>query len=197
MSLAWSPQASVTPSWRYPASRFSPVSPRSSWSLPRRPSSPSCGSPRASPSTRSVMSDHSTHNTRGTSAKVVAGSLLGGVASAIALVVPPPSPQTLDTLGWIWPPLLLGLVLWMTAQTRRQPPSHRHSWLLYPVFAVMTFSAAGCGYETIQTGSGGTPAPVAGDRLLDVGGHRLNIRCVGSGSPAVVLETGLGESASA
>ena len=40
-------------------------------------------------------------------------------------------------------------------------------------------------------------APVAGDRLIDVGGHRLNIRCIGSGSPTVVLEPGLGESASA
>src|SRR5919106_3636110 len=176
MSLAWSPQASVMPSWRSPASRFSPVSPPSSWSLPRRPSSPSCGSRRALPSTRSAMSDHTT--TRGTSAKVVAGSLLGGIASAIALVAVPfaggseatitgaillgfavgwallamlstrlgdgthrwaavpaaalglggtgltiltPSTQTLDTLGWIWPPLLLGLVIWMAAQTRRLP----------------------------------------------------------------------------
>ena len=200
------------------------------------------------------MSDHSNHTTKRTSAKVVAGSLLGGVASAIALVAVPfadggeatitgaillgfaigwallamlstrlgdgshrwaavpaavlglsaagliiltPDTQALDTLGWIWPPLLLGLVFWMTAQTRRQAPSRRRSWLLYPVFAVMAFSAVGCGYETVQTGSGGTPAPVAGDRLIDVGGHRLNIRCVGSGSPTVVLEPGLGESASA
>jgi pimeloyl-ACP methyl ester carboxylesterase len=200
------------------------------------------------------MSDHSNHSTKRTSASVVAGSLLAGVASAIALVVVPfadggeatitgaillglaigwallamlstrlgdgshrwavvpavmlglsaagliiltPDTQALDTLGWIWPPLLLGLVFWMTAQTRRQASSRRRSWLLYPVFAVMAFSAVGCGYETVQTGSGGTPAPVAGDRLIDVGGHRLNIRCVGSGSPTVVLEPGLGESASA
>jgi pimeloyl-ACP methyl ester carboxylesterase len=200
------------------------------------------------------MSDHPNHTTKRTSTKVVAGSLLGGVASAIALVAVPfadggeatitgaillgfaigwallailsarhgdgthrwaavpaaalglsaaalivltPSTRTLDTLGWIWPPLLLGLVVWMTAQTRRRPSSRTCSWLLYPVFAVMAFSAAGCGYETIEAGSGHTPAPVAGDRLIDVGGHRLNIRCVGTGSPAVVLETGLGESASA
>jgi pimeloyl-ACP methyl ester carboxylesterase len=200
------------------------------------------------------MSDHSNHTTKRTSAKIVAGSLLGGVASAIALVAVPfadggeatitgaillgfaigwallamlstrlgdgshrwaavpaavlglsaaaliiltPDTQALDTLGWIWPPLLLGLVFWMTAQTRRQPPGRRRSWLLYPMFAVMAFSAVGCGYETVQTGSGGTPAPVAGDRLIDVGGHRLNVRCVGSGSPTVVLEPGLGESASA
>src|SRR5215218_5712453 len=200
------------------------------------------------------MSDHSNHTTKRTSAKIVAGSLLGGVASAIALVAVPfadggeatitgaillgfaigwallamlstrlgdgshrwaavpaavlglsaaaliiltPDTQALDTLGWIWPPLLLGLVFWMTAQTRRRPPGRSRSWLLYPVFAVMAFSAVGCGYETVQSGSDSTPASVAGDRLIDVGGHRLNIRCVGSGSPAVVLEAGLGESASA
>jgi pimeloyl-ACP methyl ester carboxylesterase len=200
------------------------------------------------------MSDHSNHTTKRTSAKIVAGSLLGGVASAIALVAVPfadggeatitgaillgfaigwallvmlctrlgdgshrwaavpaavlglsaaaliiltPSTQALDTLGWIWPPLLLGLVFWMTAQTRRQPPSSRRAWLLYPVFAVMAFSAVGCSYETVQTGSGRPAEKVAGDRLIDVGGHRLNIRCVGSGSPTVVLEPGLGESASA
>ena len=200
------------------------------------------------------MSEHTDHDTTGTPAKVVAGSLLGGVVSAVTLVAVPfasdseatitgailigfaigwallaqlsmrvgdgshrwaavpatalglsgaaliiltPSSQTLDTLGWIWPPLLLALVLWMTAQTRRQPPARRRSWLLYPVFALMAFSAVGCSYETLQTSSGGGAAPVAGDRLLDVGGHRLNIRCVGSGTPTVVLEPGLGESASA
>lgn len=36
------------------------------------------------------------------------------------------------------------------------------------------------------------------DRLVElIGDARLNIRCVGTGSPAVVLESGLGESASA
>jgi pimeloyl-ACP methyl ester carboxylesterase len=84
----------------------------------------------------------------------------------------------------------------MTAQTRREPPDRRRSWLLYPVLAVMALSAVGCGYETLQSSSGGGAAPVEGDRLVDVGGHRLNIRCIGSGSPTVVLEPGLGESAS-
>ena len=125
----------------------------------------------------------------------VPAALLG--LSASGLIILTPDTQALDMLGWIWPPLLLGLVFWMTAQTRRQPPSRRRSWLLYPVFAVMAFSAVGCGYQTVEAGSGGTPAPVAGERLVDVGGHRLNIRCAGSGSPTVVLEPGLGESASA
>src|SRR4051812_47877583 len=40
-------------------------------------------------------------------------------------------------------------------------------------------------------------AQVPGTRLFDINGHRLSIRCTGSGSPTVVLEPGLGESASA
>src|SRR3954451_14276686 len=80
--------------------------------------------------------------------------------SAAALIILTPDTQALDTLGWIWPPLLLGLVVWMTAQTRRQPSGRRRSRLLYPIFAVMAFCAVGCGYETVQTGSGGTPAAV-------------------------------------
>jgi pimeloyl-ACP methyl ester carboxylesterase len=200
------------------------------------------------------MSTHTNHSTTGTPAKVVAGSLIGGIISAITLVALPfaggseatitgailigfaigwallahlsmrsgdgshrwaavpatalglsgaaliiltPNSQTLDTLGWIWPPLLLALVLWMTAQARREPPTRRRSWLLYPVFAVMALAAIGGSYETLQASSDSGAAPVAGDRLVDVGGHRLNIRCTGSGTPTVVLEPGLGESASA
>jgi len=36
-----------------------------------------------------------------------------------------------------------------------------------------------------------TPAPTG--RLVDVGGHRLHVRCVGSGRPTVVVENGLGD----
>jgi pimeloyl-ACP methyl ester carboxylesterase len=113
-----------------------------------------------------------------------------------ALIILAPSSETLDTLGWIWPPLLLALVVWMAAQARRDRGDVRCSRLLYPVFAVMALSAVGCGYETVLTSQGAGAARVEGDRLVDVGGHRLNIRCVGSGNPTVVLEPGLGESAS-
>lgn len=34
----------------------------------------------------------------------------------------------------------------------------------------------------------------AGDDLVDIGGHRLHIKCVGSGRPTVILEAGLGDS---
>jgi hypothetical protein len=41
------------------------------------------------------------------------------------------------------------------------------------------------------------PYPVPGqfrdvDRLIDVGGYRLHLKCSGEGSPTVILEAGLG-----
>ena len=45
---------------------------------------------------------------------------LGGAA----LLVFTPSNATMDALGWVWPPALLGLLAWVTVQIRRQLP-HR------------------------------------------------------------------------
>ncbi len=55
---------------------------------------------------------------------------------------------------------------------------------------------AGCGKHTtperVDTRQHVAPAIVGGGRLVDVGGHRLYLRCEGSGSPAIVLEAGFG-----
>jgi pimeloyl-ACP methyl ester carboxylesterase len=117
--------------------------------------------------------------------------------TAAALIVLAPDPAALTTLGWVWPPLLLALVVWMTVHARRQMTSRTGQWLLYPVFGILALAAIGGGYDTLRNSTDPALAQVAGDRLVDVGGHRLNIRCTGSGSPTVVLEPGLGESASA
>ena len=55
--------------------------------------------------------------------------------------------------------------------------------------------AALCGamYDWIATRRALAATPPPG-RLVDIGGHRLHIWCTGSGSPLVVLETGLGGS---
>jgi len=114
-------------------------------------------------------------------------------ATAVALIVLAPSAATLDALGWVWPPAIFGLAVWMTVRFHRQPRPRKGSWMLYPAFALMAITAVGGAYETIAASTSDGAARVAGDRLIDVGGHRLNIRCIGSGSPAVVLEPGLGE----
>ena len=50
-------------------------------------------------------------------------------------------------LGWVWPPALLALVVWMFLRTRRRLHSRSRRWLLYPVFALMAVAAIGGGYE--------------------------------------------------
>jgi pimeloyl-ACP methyl ester carboxylesterase len=115
-------------------------------------------------------------------------------ATGTGLIVLAPDAAALTALGWVWPPLLLALAVWMLVHAPRQTPGGK--WLLYPVFGVLTLAAVGGGYETLRNATDPAHALVPGTRLVDVGGHRLSIRCTGSGGPTVVLEPGLGESAS-
>jgi pimeloyl-ACP methyl ester carboxylesterase len=126
-------------------------------------------------------------------AAVPAGAM---ALTALALIVLAPDAAALSALGWVWPALLLALVAWMTLQTRRGQPSRGARWLLYGVFAVLALSAVGGAYDALG-GSTDSIADATGHQLVDVGTHRLDIRCTGSGNPTVVLEPGLGESASA
>jgi hypothetical protein len=52
---------------------------------------------------------------------------------------------------------------------------------------------AGATYQWAATRRDLAATPPPG-RLVDVGGHRLHIWCTGSGTPSVILETGLGGS---
>jgi pimeloyl-ACP methyl ester carboxylesterase len=98
--------------------------------------------------------------------------------------------------GWIWPPVVVALVVWMTISARRSLRSRTRAWVLYPVFAVLVLSAVGGMYETSREAADRGTYAVPG-RLIDVGGHKLHINCVGTGSPTVVLEPGLGEPSTA
>src|SRR5438093_1561324 len=57
----------------------------------------------------------------------------------------------------------------------------------------VTAAGAGAAFQWIATRHDLAANPPPG-RLVDVGGHRLHILCTGAGSPAVVLESGLGGS---
>jgi pimeloyl-ACP methyl ester carboxylesterase len=111
-------------------------------------------------------------------------------ATGLGLVAFSPGDGALTAAGWIWPPLLLVLAVWVFTQVRRSVPG-RARWLLYPVALVLTVAALGGAFETVALAKDRDVA--APGRLVDIGGRRLHLRCVGTGSPTVVFESGLGE----
>ena len=108
-----------------------------------------------------------------------------------AVLVFSPGGTVLDMMGWIWPPLFLALLAATVVRVRADLHSRARRWVVYPLLAVYAVCAVGGGYETVRESvARGMPAP---GQLVDVGGHRLHLNCTGSGSPAVILESGLGE----
>ena len=103
-----------------------------------------------------------------------------------------PGTGTLEAFGWVWPVALLALVIWMIIQSRRSLRSLSRPVILYPLFAVLALAAAGGGYQTVRDTQDRSAYAMPG-QLVDVGGYKLHINCTGSGTPAVVLEAGLGE----
>ena len=101
-----------------------------------------------------------------------------------------------NELGWVWPPAIVALVAWMVIRSRHDLRSRTRVFVLYPVFAALALSAVGGAYETYRETTDPSASTMPG-RLIDVGGHKLHINCVGTGSPTVVLEPGLGEPSTA
>ena len=114
-----------------------------------------------------------------------------GLAGA-ALLAFAPSGQAIDALGWIWPPLFLVLVAGAFERVHRRLHSRTRSWVVYPLLTVYALCAVGGGYQTIREALDRRTYAAPG-QLVDVGGHRLHLHCAGSGTPTVVLESGLGE----
>jgi pimeloyl-ACP methyl ester carboxylesterase len=118
--------------------------------------------------------------------------VLGG--SGAALVAFRPGPATLDLLGWLWPPALAILVAWMVVMVRGRLRGGGR-WLVAPVIATLLVLAAGGALTTLGVATRPADLPPSG-RLVDVGGRSLYLECAGSGSPTVVLQSGLGEASS-
>src|SRR5437016_4829473 len=59
------------------------------------------------------------------------------------------------------------------------------------VALIAVLSLAGAGYEAVAARGDAQAYPPPG-RMVDVGGYQLHIQCVGTGSPTVVLDAGLG-----
>ena len=122
----------------------------------------------------------------------VAPAVFMALAGLVSLIG---SDAVRNVFGWVWPPVLLGLVVWMFIRARRQLRSRSGRWLLYPVLAVLMLASVGGGYETVRESIDTRAYPMPG-QLVDVGGHRMHLHCTGSGSPTVVLEPGHGGASS-
>src|SRR5438093_1704902 len=109
-----------------------------------------------------------------------------------SLLVFRPDANAFNVLGWIWPPALIALAVWMTVQARRNLRSLTRRLVLYPLFVALVFAGVGGSYETIQEQIDRSTTAMPG-HLVDVGGRRLYLHCTGSGSPTVVLVSGLAE----
>lgn len=114
-----------------------------------------------------------------------------GLAGA-GLLAFAPSGSVIDALGWVWAPLLLMLLARTVVGVHRDLHSRTRSWVVFPLLGFYALGAVGGGYQTIRESLDRRMYPAPG-QLVDVGGHRLHLNCVGSGTPAVILESGLGE----
>ena len=115
---------------------------------------------------------------------------LMGVTGLVLLVLAPAN-GALTAAGWVWPPVLLVLAAWMGVALRRALPG-RSRWLLYPVVGLLAAGAVGGLVESVVLARDQGTYDMPGTSY-DVGGHRLHLNCVGTGSPTVVLESGLSE----
>jgi pimeloyl-ACP methyl ester carboxylesterase len=110
--------------------------------------------------------------------------------AGVALLVARPDDRVLNAAGWVWPAGAIALTAWMLVQLRRSLHG-RVRWLLYPVILAIAVGSVGGMYETVARARAQHDYPAPG-ALYDVGGHRLHIDCVGTGSPTVVFQNGLG-----
>jgi pimeloyl-ACP methyl ester carboxylesterase len=120
----------------------------------------------------------------------VAPAIFMVLSGALVLLAPN---AMVDALGWVWPPALLVLVVWVWSRARRELHSRTRVWLLNPVLVILVLFALGGAYETISQST--APAVAMRGQLVDVGPYRLHLECTGSRGPTVILEPGGGGSA--
>jgi hypothetical protein len=109
-----------------------------------------------------------------------------------ALLGAGPGDQMMSALGWVWPPALLALAIWMIRAVRQALQSKTRAWFIQPVCAVLALVAVGGATETVlESMDHNLHAPAGQTYLVD--GHRMYLHCTGTGSPTVLLSNGFGE----
>jgi pimeloyl-ACP methyl ester carboxylesterase len=110
----------------------------------------------------------------------------------VGLLAFAPSGGVIEMLGWVWPPLFLGCIAATVVCAHRDLRNGTRRWVVYPLLGGYALCALGGTYQTVRE-SLDRHLYLAPGQLVDVGGHRLHLNCIGSGSPTVILESGLGE----
>jgi pimeloyl-ACP methyl ester carboxylesterase len=113
-------------------------------------------------------------------------------ATGAALLVFAPGDRAMSDLGWVWPPALFGLTVWMIRNARRALHSRARVWLVQPVCVALALAAIGGATETVIESTDHRLDAPAG-QTYDIAGHRMYLHCTGSGSPTVLLSNGFGE----
>lgn len=113
-------------------------------------------------------------------------------ATGTALIVCAPGDRVMADLGWIWPPALFVLAIWMFRSARRALPGRSRAWLIQPICVSLALVAVGGATETaFEAADSSLDAPAG--QTYEVAGHRMYLHCTGTGSPTVVLSNGFGE----
>lgn len=113
--------------------------------------------------------------------------------AGVALLVLRPGEAAMNAAGWVWAPVMLALAIWSAVQARRSLATKARTWLVMPALALLAVVSVGGGYQTLEVTLDSAAFPMPG-RSVDVGGYSLHLDCDGTGSPTVILESGLGGS---
>lgn len=113
------------------------------------------------------------------------GSFMALAGAGLLLFAP--SGIVIDAFGRVWPPVFLTLLAGTIVRVRRDLHSRSRFWIVYPLLGMYALCSLGGGCETIREAL--DRHIVAPGQLVDVGGHRLHLRCAGSGAPTVLFES--------
>ena len=82
------------------------------------------------------------------------------------------------------------------ARTKRSLPQRIGRAFLAVLGVVVVLGLSGAAYESVAEAADARAYPPPG-QMVDVGGYRLHINCIGTGSPTVVIDAGWGDSSAA
>ncbi|HEY3437395.1 MAG TPA: alpha/beta hydrolase [Actinotalea sp.] len=112
-------------------------------------------------------------------------------ATGAALILVAPGDAGLTAAGWVWGPVMLAVAGWSAVRARRTLHTRARTRVVLPTLALLALASVGGLAQTIRVTQDAAAYSAPG-RLVEVDGHTMHLYCTGTGSPTVVLESGLG-----